>query len=68
MNTTDNVARAAQHLIAVHGNAAEEIALTRAESATGSNRDEVAIIWRRVAAAVRGDAGLNGPSRQNEKR
>jgi hypothetical protein len=46
MNTADNVARAARYLIAVHGNAAENIALARAESATGSNR-EAAIIWRR---------------------
>jgi hypothetical protein len=54
MNTTDNVTRAARHLIAVHGNAAENIALARAESAAASKREDVATVWLQIAAAVRG--------------
>jgi len=52
MDTADNIARAARHLIAVHGNAAENIALERAENATESNRGDVATVWRHIAAAV----------------
>jgi hypothetical protein len=44
MNTADNVNRATQHLITVHGNAAENIALARAESATENKREDVAAI------------------------
>jgi hypothetical protein len=54
MNTADNVARAARHLIAVHGDAAENIALARAESAAESKCRDVATIWLQIAAAVRG--------------
>jgi hypothetical protein len=47
MNTADNVNRATQHLITVHGNAAENIALARAESATENKREDVAAICSR---------------------
>jgi hypothetical protein len=53
MNTADNVIRAAQHLIAVHGNAAENVALARAESAAASKCGDVATIWLQIAAKVR---------------
>jgi hypothetical protein len=52
MNTADNVNHAARHLIAVHGNAAEDVALARAESAMESKREDVAAIWLQIAAAV----------------
>jgi hypothetical protein len=52
MNTADNVNRAARHLIAVHGNAAEKVARARAENAAGTERDNVAAIWLQIAAAV----------------
>jgi hypothetical protein len=53
MNTADNVNHAVRHLIIVHGNAAENIALARAESATESKREDVAAIWLQIATAVR---------------
>ena len=53
MNTTDNVSRAARHLIAVHGNAAENVARARAESAADTERENVAAIWLQIATAVR---------------
>jgi uncharacterized protein (DUF934 family) len=57
MNTTDNISRAARHLIGVHGNAAENIARVRAENATASKRGEVATVWLQIAAEVRAIQG-----------
>jgi hypothetical protein len=53
MNTVDNANRAARHLIAVHGNAAENVAQARAESAAVIKQENVAAIWFQIAAAVR---------------
>ncbi len=52
MKTADNVARAARHLMTVHGKAAESVALARAKSAEESNRGDVAIVWRNIAVEV----------------
>ena len=57
MNTTDNVSRAARHLIAVHGNAAENVARVRAENATVSKHGDVATVWLQIAAEVRAIQG-----------
>jgi len=48
-----DVARAARNLITEHGKAAESVALARAKHAEESNRDAVALTWRKIAAAVR---------------
>jgi hypothetical protein len=53
MNTAENVNRAARHLIAVHGNAAEKVARARAESAADMKQQNVAAIWFQIATAVR---------------
>ena len=61
MNTADNVIRAARHLIAVHGNAAENVARVRAENATASKREDVATVWLQIAAEVRAIQGYPEP-------
>jgi len=53
METAHDVDRAARNLIAGHGVAAESIASARAKNAKESNREEVASMWRNIAAAVR---------------
>jgi hypothetical protein len=52
MDTIENVARAARHVMAEHGKTAKNVALARAKSAAESNRDDVAPVWRHIAVAV----------------
>jgi hypothetical protein len=52
MDTRPDLIRAARNLVTEHGEAAQAIALERAEHAEASNRWEVAVKWRDIAVAV----------------
>jgi hypothetical protein len=51
--TQPEFTRAARNLTTEHGTDAEKTAVARANRATESNREDVAGMWRDIAAAVR---------------
>jgi hypothetical protein len=61
MDAIDNIDRVARKLIIEHGTSAERVARTRAMDAEEANREEAAIAWRAIAAAVRRLGGVFKP-------